>query len=266
MATQVTQSGGNTSTPSFRGYRWCFTINNHTKEELLNLLKELSTSEAYALQEEKGECGTPHIQGCVCYKWQKSFEQMKKILPRAHIEKCKQWNAATEYCMKDETRNGERHTKGIKLKVIIKDPLDGKTLKPFQQEIIDIIKTEPDDRTIWWFWDKNGNTGKTTLCKHLALKHEALILGGKCNDIKYGVTAWLTQHPDLRVLLLDFTRSIEEFISYEGIESVKNGIFFSGKYESAQTIYNCPHVICFANFEPQTSKLSQDRWKIRAIT
>lgn len=55
---------------------------------------------------------------------------------------------------------------------------------------------------------------------------------------------------------------MENYVSYEAIESVKDGIFFSGKYESGMTIFNQPHIICFANFAPDIGKMSSDRWKI----
>ena len=37
--------------------------------------------------------------------------------------------------------------------------------------VVDILKTEPDERTIHWFWEPKGNVGKTTLCKWLVVKH-----------------------------------------------------------------------------------------------
>ena len=46
------------------------------------------------------------------------------------------------------------------------------------------------------------------------------------------------------------------------IESIKNGLVFSGKYEGAQLIFNRPHVICFSNSLPDTTMMSADRWKI----
>lgn len=68
--------------------------------------------------------------------------------------------------------------------------------------------------------------------------------------MKYGVTAWLEEHK-LEVIFLDYTRSLENYISYEGLEQIKNGIFFNTKYESKMVTYPTPHVICFANFLPQ---------------
>jgi len=49
------------------------------------------------------------------------------------------------------------------------------------------------------------------------------------------------------------------------LESIKNGLFFSGKYESTQVVMNSPHLIIFANEPPDKSKMSADRWHIVRI-
>lgn len=77
--------------------------------------------------------------------------------------------------------------------------------------------------------------------------------------MKYAITCMKIKP---RVILIDYARDQESHISWQGIEEIKNGIFFNSKYESSMVIYNSPHVICFANFKPQEYKLSKDRWNI----
>uniref|UniRef100_UPI004049B2EE hypothetical protein n=7 Tax=Pseudomonadati TaxID=3379134 RepID=UPI004049B2EE len=60
----------------------------------------------------------------------------------------------------------------------------------------------------------------------------------------------------------DIPRSQLDYLSYTGIEEVKNGCFFSSKYESEMVLYNSPHIIVFANEEPTYHKLSSDRWNV----
>jgi len=62
--------------------------------------------------------------------------------------------------------------------------------------------------------------------------------------------------------VFDIPRTNIDYLNYEAIESIKNGCFFSGKYECTQVIMNCPHVIIFANSPPLEHKLSIDRWHI----
>lgn len=49
------------------------------------------------------------------------------------------------------------------------------------------------------------------------------------------------------------------------METIKNGIMFSSKYDSTMKVYDHPHVVVMAHGLPDTSKLSQDRWDIRNI-
>lgn len=90
---------------------------------------------------------------------------------------------------------------------------------------------------------------------------DALFLNGKAADMKFAIAQFVEEN-ELKVCLLNFTRTVEERVSYEGLEAIKDGIFFCGKYESKQVIYDPPHVICFANFLPDKEALSKDRIKI----
>jgi len=68
-----------------------------------------------------------------------------------------------------------------------------------------------------------------------------------------------------KIIIFDVPRTHIDYLNYEAIESIKNGCFFSGKYECCQVIMNCPHVLIFANTEPERYKLSSDRWNIVEI-
>ena len=46
--------------------------------------------------------------------------------------------------------------------------------------------------------------------------------------------------------------------NYEALESLKNGAMFSPKYESKSKVYDMPHVIVFANWQPDRIGLSID--------
>ena len=132
--------------------------------------------------------------------------------------------------------------------------------------MLDIIKGERCPRTVYWYYDYVGNTGKTQLSKYLCVKEEALILGGRSADMKYGVIKFIEKKGYApRLIIFDIPRSSRDYVSYQGIEEIKNGLFFSGKYESDMCVFNNPHVICFANSPPEIEKLSRDRWVIRDI-
>jgi len=216
----------------------------------------------YAAQKEKGkDAEKEHIQFAVRFDNQRHFTAMQELFKGAHIEPAKDWVKAKQYCQKKDTQVEE----GIvsKPQLACKDPLEGKVPRPIQQQILDIIKTEPDDRTIYWFYDPDGNIGKTTLAKSICLKDRSVLnLAGKSADMRYGVQALVVKGRPPRTVFMNLARSIEGFVSYQGMEEVKDGFFFSTKYECGMVIYDCPHMIVLANFTPDTGSMSMDRWVI----
>lgn len=262
--------GGNTIPPSprvgkgkhgIRARRWCFTWNNYSASDIDLLLGAFEDAEKYAFQEEK--VSTQHLQGCVEFRYQKAFESLKKISDKIHWEKCKNWDKSVEYCTDPHKRmpGGKVWTKGLPKP--LKDPII--VPKPWQQVVINEVQTEPDDRTINWLWEEKGGVGKTALCKHLVMKHKALYVLGEAKDIKYAIAKMVEDKKDIPIVLWDIPRCSYGSISYAAIEQIKNGIFFSGKYESGQVVFNPPHIYISANQPPDISQLSLDRWRIMHI-
>lgn len=84
---------------------WSITINNPTDEdkERWACLKSLTWVKEVKGQLERGQEGTLHIQGMI--KTQSvRFSQVKKALPRAHIEPARNATALAQYVTKSETR------------------------------------------------------------------------------------------------------------------------------------------------------------------
>lgn len=245
--------------------KWCFTLNNYTSDEIVTIVTELNShSKKYVFQEETGENGTPHLQGVFWHNKRLRLTQLKsKISDRAHFEMCRNWEASIEYCRKSETRTGKIWQKGVPKQI---KTLSESQLYDWQKEIVDIVKGEPDDRKIFWYWESTGNVGKSTFCKYLVIKHKALILGGKASDMKYGIVQYINKHGDYpENIVIDIPRTSRKFLSYQGLEEVKNACFFSGKYEGDMVVGNCPNLIIFANFKPDVEKMSKDRWVIKCL-
>lgn len=88
---------------------WSITINNPTEEDLQqwNSLENYHWFRARSGQMEKGEENeTPHLQGML-NTTSVRFAQIKKALPRAHIEAARSAAALARYVKKDETRVAE---------------------------------------------------------------------------------------------------------------------------------------------------------------
>lgn len=240
------------------GKRWCFTWNNYKQSDidlLINFFK--NGSNKYIIGEEIGEDKkTPHLQGYVHFESRCRPLELKDLPKKIHWEKCKGTEEENiNYCSKD----GKYHT-NLKVKKPLKI-LKEDQLYDWQKEIVDIVKTDPDDRSVYWFWEPNGNIGKTQLCKYICHNFGACIVEGKKNDILF-----CAAENDADCYIFDFERSMETFISYSAIEKIKNGFYMCSKYESKPIIRNSPHIICFANFQPDLAKLSSDRWKVKKIT
>ncbi len=91
---------------------WVFTLNNPTEKDVAQMhtiFQNLCTD--FAAQEELGVRDlTPHIQGYLYFKNARTFMNMKKLLPRAHIEVARKAIAARQYCLKKDTRCGRQWT------------------------------------------------------------------------------------------------------------------------------------------------------------
>jgi len=260
-----TGEGNTNASPVFRTVPckyWCFTFFPEKEEQIGNLETQLLKCGQYIFGEEM--CPTTnklHLQGFIASTAKIRPKEKFKDFPTIHWEKSKGNEASNiKYCSKD----GKTHT-NIKLPRKLIDPLEGKTLYKYQQDIMDIIKELPDDRKIHWFWEPNGNKGKTSLCKHICINHNAIVVSGKSTDIYCGIADVLEKKKEIDIVLFNIVRCKEQYISYEAIESIKDGMFFSGKYESGMKLFNPPHIICFANFRPNVDALSGDRWNIVKI-
>ncbi len=244
------------------------TWNNHVArgpDESISVLLGIGGLLRYVIQEEVGEGGTAHLQGLMSFESAKKWSTLRGHA-KIYWSKCRNIFAAKRYCSKVETSTGRIWVKGYKVKGRgPKDPLDGKTLYEWQKDIIELVQKVPDDRSIHWFWSSAGNIGKTALAKHLILKFDAIVLGGKYKDAYFAISKRLEKHKDVDIVLFNLPRSVGNIISYQAIEGIKDGMFFSPKYESNQVVYDPPHVIIFANCAPDLSKLSPDRWKVRCL-
>lgn len=86
---------------SVRSRGWCFTLNNYTEEDIIHLRQR--GSKYLLFGKEVGDNGTPHLQGYVYFKSQRTFSAVKKDFgSRYHLEaqrgSCEQ---AIDYCKKD---------------------------------------------------------------------------------------------------------------------------------------------------------------------
>lgn len=261
---------GNTKTPRKRqcapSKHWVFTLKfeDSSSSSIISTLDPLC--EKYIFQREMGDSETKyeHWQGYIMFK--KKGRPMGIGLPKScHWEKCRSPKHSIAYCSKDETAHVplERFSKGVRLPRRLQK-VTYEELRPWQKDIADKYDQPCDkfDRKINWYWEPDGNIGKSVLGKYFVDQRGAIIISGKGTDCLYAIQQYVEKHgegPD--IIIMDVPRCIEH-ISWNAIESAKNGCFFSGKYEGGMVRYNTPHILIFSNEPPETHKLSRDRWNI----
>jgi hypothetical protein len=240
--------------------RWCFTLNNYSYFEMDQICSICSKNCKYAIigKERAPNTGTLHLQGYL------EFKAKKRPIglfgnPCIHWELAKgNKNHNIAYCSKEDP-NPWIYPKPWNFK------LD--KLYKWQDNICEILKEEPNDRTIHWVWESEGCAGKTSLQKHIYSNYKNVIVScGKNADMKNGIIEYQKNVEELpKIVLINIPRSIKDYVSYAGIEEIKDMFFYSPKYEGGMICGPNPHVICFANEPPTTDKMSCDRWRIGEI-
>lgn len=246
------ESGNTKRIPASKN--WCFTLHFETekeKEEMIILTKKYGSKFITGL-EKCPTTGRAHLQGYVQFE---SKKRPMELFPnkRIHWEKAKgSLEANVKYCSKELVISTNVFVPRV-CKII-------KDLYQWQKELLEILIQVPDERTIYWIWEKEGKCGKTSFSKYLSYHHNAIVLEGKKNDILFCAANFETD-----IYIYDIERSLEDYVSYSSIEKIKNGFYMCAKYESKPIMRACPHVVIFANFAPDRIKLSQDRWKVFKI-
>lgn len=132
------------------------------------------------------------------------------------------------------------------------------TLKDWQQAVLDIVNGPVQPRLIYWFVDLKGNAGKTTFALYLTREFGAYYTTGGKHDRLYH------SYGGESIVIFDFARTVEDVVPYGCIENLKNGVAprMYGEKILILPEEKKPFVFVFANFPPNTSTMSEDRWNI----
>lgn len=303
--TKSSGGGGADAPPKYSAVRWEITIDVHPCEagkesELVEPIEPkikpfqihevLRTfcDEYYFVLERGEKSGRYHYHCAVHTKQRLYWTQVKECagIPWAHVAPPhKGWFALKNYCTQvvdNPTLVGgpwdHINQPGMKFHVlrpqVLEDPAKGwESFRPFQQEILDMIARPPEKRVIHWYWEPDGNMGKSEFVKHVLINYpDVLLVGGKARDAKNSVvnhTKKKGRWPE--IIFWDIVRKpdSQEYISWEALESIKNGMFSNEKYESGMHIQNQPWVFVFSNFDPTPYNdgtiLSKDRLIIHRV-
>lgn len=243
--------------------RWCFTLNNYKIKEADILAHYfIENSKYYIIGKEIGEKGTPHLQGYIEFDNARHLTALKKIHNKIHWEVAKGTREENfKYCSKENKfiTNDPIHSQLLEYKNI--------TWKNWQKDILDKLNGPINNREITWIIDEKGNSGKSFLAKYIYLKNrnECIITNGKATDTFNQILGHIQANKEIKTCIIDIPRCMNSYVSYQSIEKIKDGLFYSGKYEGGICCFKPPHIIIFSNEEPDYDQMSQDRWNIIRI-
>lgn len=247
----------------FKTRNWCFTINNYTEQEL-EQMEHLENCKM-VFGKEVGENGTPHLQGYIQFPTPRTLSGVKKLTSkRIHLEPSYKGQVANvRYCTKEQevVRNDfpsiQQYTGG--------DLPSESCLYPWQRSLNEIIlEKKKTNRQIIWIVERNGNTGKSMFGKYLEFhnKHVSYSRISKSADILTSVSL------EYSVYYFDFPRTNgPQFCPFQALECVLDGVVDDCKLKKTprKLRFDPPWVVVVSNFEPDTDKLSKDRWRIYTI-
>lgn len=134
-----------------------------------------------------------------------------------------------------------------------RERLDDFEPREWQKPVLAMLAEPPSKRQILWIYDAVGDTGKTYLSRYLVDQRDAwYCCGGKTVDLTYS-------YAGQDIVIFDYSRDTANYVNYQVMEQMKNGMLHNTKYQAAMKIFNPPHLICFANFLPEAGKFSRDR-------
>lgn len=248
--------------------RCLFTLNNYTQNDIKCLIGSSGSVVPTLCFQEEDE-GTPHLQGFCIFAVKKRpiqywgpilghvktrFEKMKGSIMQNYV-----------YC----TERDKRIPEGIVYERGCPDPtvlMTRELCYPIQLAIADkyIKKEDPlFGRYLHWYYETKGNWGKSQTATYMIDQMGATEVSGCKKDVTCGIQKLIEKRGQCPpIVIVDIPRDSAAYVSYGGLELIKNGKFFSEKYESGMCRFNRPHIICFANTPPAYEKMSLDRWKV----
>ena len=164
--------------------------------------------------------------------------------------------------------NEDRFALDLYRKQVTNIDIDGVVLRPWQKDAFALFEQPPNDRTVTWVYDEEGNCGKSWFQNYiqsyfgyhrifrcdLRIKHKDM-----CNILKKQSIS------TVNIFLFNDSRSIkgEEPNMYRILEDIKDGAATTSKYDNQIIKFKTPNIVMiFSNSWPNRRHLSKDRWQM----
>ncbi len=265
-------------------HRWMFTWNNYPDDwaDVIRARVQAVKVTFPALKWIGGEevaptTGTKHIQGYI--EFMPPGPDAKRVRPISALGLPKEvhWGDKNgKPCRgtrKDNITYCSKECRNVVSTFKIPKPLWVPQMYGWQLEAAALFDAELDspaweiNRHIHWFWEPNGKMGKSSFARWAIASHalegtpgEIILVGGKAADMKHAIAGHFEKYGEYpEKVIVDVPRESLQYVSYAGLEEVRNGLFFSGKYESGMVLTNPLKMIVLANSPPEEGKWSGDR-------
>lgn len=181
-----------------------------------------------------------------------------------YCEPCEKTWASMQYCAKDDTHVCGPWEWGL-------DKPKNRDLKledlpapyPWQQHLLDKYECEPGHGhcSVDWYAEPEGQVGKTTLGKMMAMKYgkDFYLLDGGAQKMKFQAA----KNP-ARIYVVNFSREREEHTPYGGLEAICDNFYCDtfGSDQKGMIVRKPSWVVVFANFFPDEHKMSDGRLNV----
>lgn len=167
-----------------------------------------------------------------------------------------------KYCMKKETRvAGPWADKRIYMGT---DLITKENMVPQQKALLGyLLAADPSARGSIWIYCKKGGSGKSAFKKFCQYHYGWQGFSyAKALDVLHGVF----KNQGKKVYFFNLTKSkpseISELELYAALESIKDGDFYSPKYDGGNVLMDPCHVVVFANHPPNLHAVTQERFQV----
>ncbi|AXH74460.1 MAG: replication associated protein [Cressdnaviricota sp.] len=221
---------------------------------------------------EKGEGGVPHFQcTTLCGKDRKRRSAVRTFLednyddllfPQCdYCEPCEKTWAALEYVQKEDTHVAGPWEWGL-------NSLASRDLKPgdlpeprlWQKDLLKRYEDEPPagSSVVQWYYDPEGQVGKTTCAKMLVMTKKWYLLDGSAQKMKFQAA----KNPKMGYII-NLSRIKEDRFSYEGLEALSDNFYCDtfGSDQKGMIMRKPSWVVVFANWRPDGGSMSKGRIK-----
>lgn len=284
---------------------WCFTLNNYCDDDERKLQNVGDQVTYLVYGRERGESGTPHLQGFVSLRQRKRLSQVRALLGIvAHFTVARDPKRSAEYCKKDgdiyesgtfEGGRGRRCDLDAFKEEVKGGCYDIKVLRETQSKVVakygDFCQKYISDKCPLPELPVHAlRPWQAELNRKLNLEPDTRKIIFCVDEVGNTGKSWFAQYYkrnhervqiilpgkkadmvyaleyNLRVVFLDCPRSKQgDVIQYDFLEELKNGYLFSSKYHSEYKSYGKMHVVCLMNEAPDLTKLSMDRYDMHVM-